>query len=141
MGMFRCFYEIYLNEGVRGLWRGVGPTSQRAAIIAAVELPVYDICKHYLLDTIGNHPVNHFISSFLASLGSAVASTPVDVIRTRLMNQKRLINTSNIPTDKLYFSNSIECGIYTVKNEGVMALYKGFIPTWVSLSYFYFFSL
>jgi solute carrier family 25 protein 14/30 len=132
MGLFKCFYEIYANEGIRGLWRGVGPTSQRAAIIAGVELPVYDLCKHYLLDTIGNHPVNHFISSFIASLGSAIASTPVDVVRTRLMNQKRLIHASNIGTQKLYFSNSIECALYTVRNEGVMALYKGFIPTWVS---------
>lgn len=61
MGLFQCFYEIYKHEGVRGLWRGVGPTSQRAAVIAAVELPLYDFCKHYLLDTIGDHVFNHFM--------------------------------------------------------------------------------
>lgn len=84
-GLFRCFYDLYLNEGFRGLYRGVGPTSQRAAIIAMVELPVYDKCKHYLLDSFGDHIYNHFISSFIASFGSAVASTPVDVIRVCIL--------------------------------------------------------
>lgn len=62
-------------------FQGVGPTAQRAAVIAAVELPVYDMCKQYLMASLGDNISNHFISSFLASLGSAVASTPIDVIR------------------------------------------------------------
>lgn len=89
-GLVRCFKEIYVHEGVRGLWRGVGPTAQRAAVIAAVELPVYDFCKLHLMETFGDQVANHFISSFIASLGSAIASTPIDVIRTRLMNQRRV---------------------------------------------------
>ncbi|VVC89204.1 unnamed protein product [Leptidea sinapis] len=80
--LVRCFVDIYRNEGVRGLWRGVGPTSQRAAVIAAVELPVYDASKRALLPALGDRPLNHLLSSLLASLGSAVASTPLDVIRT-----------------------------------------------------------
>lgn len=43
------------------LFKGVGPTSQRAAIIAAVELPVYDYCKHKLMATFGNHIFNHLM--------------------------------------------------------------------------------
>lgn len=81
--LYTCFYEIYRCEGFKGLYRGVMPTSQRAMTIAAVELPVYDFCKHYLLDTVGDRPVNHFISSFIASLLAAIASCPIDVIRTR----------------------------------------------------------
>jgi solute carrier family 25 (mitochondrial carrier), member 14/30 len=59
--MARCFAEIYQNEGIRGLWRGVGPTAQRAAIIAGVELPVYDFCKHHLMSAFGDHVGNHFM--------------------------------------------------------------------------------
>ena len=62
-------------------FQGVGPTSQRAAVIAAVELPVYDISKESLKEKLGDTMTNHFISSFIASLGSAIASTPIDVIR------------------------------------------------------------
>jgi solute carrier family 25 protein 14/30 len=41
--------------------QGVGPTAQRAAVIAAVELPVYDFCKHHLMGVLGNHVSNHFM--------------------------------------------------------------------------------
>ncbi|KAG8256583.1 hypothetical protein J6590_065295 [Homalodisca vitripennis] len=121
--------DLYRHEGVSGLWRGVGPTAQRAAVIAAVELPVYDFSKHYFIPYLGDSVSNHFLSSFLASLGSAVASTPIDVIRTRLMNQRKL---KTIQTDKIY-NGSMDCFVQTVRHEGFKALYKGFIPTWVRM--------
>lgn len=80
IGLLGCFREVYKNEGVSGLWKGVSPTAQRgnsthfspifglklswifsAAIIAAVELPVYDFCKIHLLETFGDHVANHFM--------------------------------------------------------------------------------
>jgi solute carrier family 25 (mitochondrial carrier), member 14/30 len=48
------------------------------------------------------------------------------------MNQKRITLVSPNPAlsvSKLY-SGSIDCAVQTVKNEGLAALYKGFIPTW-----------
>ncbi|XP_058063081.1 mitochondrial uncoupling protein Bmcp [Anopheles bellator] len=155
-GLVRCFREIYVHEGVRGLWRGVGPTAQRAAVIAAVELPVYDFCKLHLMETFGDQVANHFLSSFIASLGSAIASTPIDVIRTRLMNQRHVhrlehnispaatattttasatthhAGTASSPV-RLYYTGSVDCAVQTVRNEGFRALYKGFIPTWVRM--------
>jgi len=60
-GLLGCFGEIYKYEGVRGLWRGVGPTAQRAVVIASVELPVYDFCKLQLMNAFGDHVGNHFM--------------------------------------------------------------------------------
>lgn len=60
MNLWRCFYEIYQYEGLRGLWRGVIPTAQRAVAIASVELPLYDFCKSQLMPYFGNHIANHF---------------------------------------------------------------------------------
>ena len=37
--------DIFNREGVKGLWRGVLPTAQRAALVAGVQLPVYDLVK------------------------------------------------------------------------------------------------
>ncbi|XP_015509262.1 mitochondrial uncoupling protein Bmcp [Neodiprion pinetum] len=129
VSLFSCFQDVYHNEGVRGLWKGVGPTAQRAAIIAAVELPIYDYSKQKLLNTLGDSVANHFVSSFIASMGSAVASTPIDVVRTRLMNQRRVRLACGGLSASIY-SGSIDCFVQTVKNEGFFALYKGFIPTW-----------
>ncbi|XP_076666703.1 uncoupling protein Bmcp mitochondrial [Andrena cerasifolii] len=129
LSLFGCFQDVYQHEGVRGLWRGVGPTAQRAAIIAAVELPIYDYSKNRLMALLEDSVSNHFVSSFIASMGSAVASTPIDVVRTRLMNQRRICTRGGALPPHIY-SSSIHCLVQTFRNEGFLALYKGFVPTW-----------
>ncbi|XP_011299597.1 kidney mitochondrial carrier protein 1 [Fopius arisanus] len=132
LSLYGCFHDVYQHEGVRGLWRGVGPTAQRAAIIAAVELPIYDFTKQKLIPRIGDGVGNHFISSTTASMASAIASTPIDVIRTRLMNQRRT-RTSNGALCPHIYKGSIDCFIKTCANEGFFALYKGFVPTFLRM--------
>ncbi|KZC06440.1 PREDICTED: kidney mitochondrial carrier protein 1 [Dufourea novaeangliae] len=129
LSLFGCFQDVYKHEGIRGLWRGVGPTAQRAAIIAAVELPIYDYSKNKLMAFLEDSVTNHFLSSFIASMGSAVASTPIDVVRTRLMNQRRVRTTGGVLPPHIY-NGSVDCFVQTFKNEGFLALYKGFVPTW-----------
>lgn len=137
--LVRCFGDIYQKEGVKGLWRGVGPTSQRAAVVVGVELPVYDGTKSWLLSRVGDGVLNHFISSMAAGLASAAASTPIDVIKTRIMNQRNLrttigpAGTSTITMPYHLYQGSLDCLVQTVKHEGVWALYKGFIPNWIRL--------
>lgn len=134
MGLFSCFADIYKNEGVKGLWRGMGPTAQRAAVVVGVELPVYDCTKYYLLPYLHDGVYNHFASSMAAGLATAMASTPIDVVKTRMMNQRNLKSTalSNGAAYQLY-SSSVDCLLKTLRHEGPSALYKGFIPNWVRL--------
>ncbi|KAM9227458.1 brain mitochondrial carrier protein 1 isoform 2-T2 [Leptosomus discolor] len=76
-GMIGSFIDIYQQEGTRGLWRGVVPTAQRAAIVVGVELPVYDITKKHLIlsglmgDTIFAHFVHLSWRRCSASVGFA----------------------------------------------------------------------
>ena len=49
VSLYNCFNDIYRREGVAGLWRGAVPTASRAALVAGVQLPVYDMCKHFML--------------------------------------------------------------------------------------------
>lgn len=128
VGLVDCFKDVYTHEGISGLWRGVNPTAQRAAVIAAVELPVYDFCKSYLVKFLGDNASNHFISSLFASIGSAIASTPIDVVRTRLMNQRKLKDTGISVSYKIY-TGTLDCFVQTFRNEGFWAFYKGFVPT------------
>lgn len=127
--MFDAFKDIWQVEGLKGLYRGVGPTAQRATIVTSVELPVYDSCKRMLMDTgfLSDTELTHFLSSFVAGLSAATASTPVDVIKTRMMNQLTVCPNSE-EYSKLYKS-SWDCLARTVKTEGLLALYKGYVPT------------
>jgi len=128
-GMLIAFSDMYRLEGMRGLYRGVGPTAQRASVIAGVELPVYDFSKKHLLKFIGDNPANHFIASIIAGLAGAIGSNPIDVIKTRMMNQRNILGKQS---GSLYTS-SWNCFTRTCQTEGFMALYKGFIPTFVRL--------
>lgn len=140
LNLAACFIDVYRNEGVKGLWRGVGPTAQRAAVVVGVELPVYDCTKHRLLPYLSDGVHNHFVSSMAAGLATAVASTPIDVVKTRMMNQRNLKphalsagGAAGITANYEMYSGSIDCILKTLRHEGPSALYKGFIPNWIRL--------
>ena len=43
--------------------QGVGPTAQRAAVVAGVELPAYDLCKKHIIRSgfLGDTKETHFL--------------------------------------------------------------------------------
>ncbi|XP_056665544.1 brain mitochondrial carrier protein 1 isoform X2 [Monodelphis domestica] len=128
-GMIGSFIDIYQQEGTRGLWRGVVPTAQRAAIVVGVELPVYDITKKHLIlsGLLGDTIFTHFVSSFSCGLAGALASNPVDVVRTRMMNQRAIVGNVEL------YKGTLDGLLKTWKTEGFFALYKGFWPNWLRL--------
>ncbi|XP_064264808.1 kidney mitochondrial carrier protein 1 isoform X2 [Passer domesticus] len=129
-GMMGNFIEIYQKEGTKGLWKAISLTAQRAAIVVGVELPVYDLTKKHIIMSghMGDTVYTHFLSSFLCGLAGALASNPVDVVRTRMMNQK----SQNHGGHSAY-KGTLDCLLQTWKNEGFFALYKGFWPNWLRL--------
>lgn len=132
-GMLQSFASIFKEEGIRGLYRGVGPTAQRAAVIAGVELPVYDWCKKKILDLkiMGDNPYTHFCASGVAGLAGAIASNPIDVVRTRMMNQRNLkVSTGSAA---VIYTSAAHCLLTTLRSEGFFALYRGFVPQFLRL--------
>ncbi|XP_025928013.1 kidney mitochondrial carrier protein 1 isoform X1 [Apteryx rowi] len=128
-GMMGNFIQIYQKEGTKGLWKGVSLTAQRAAIVVGVELPVYDLTKKHIIVSgfMGDTVYTHFLSSFTCGLAGAIASNPVDVVRTRMMNQSQRNGTHSS------YKGTLNCLLQTWKNEGFFALYKGFWPNWLRL--------
>ncbi|XP_057448550.1 mitochondrial uncoupling protein 5 [Lotus japonicus] len=113
------------QEGVTSLWRGSSLTVNRAMLVTASQLASYDQFKEMILekglmrDGLGTHVTASFAAGFVA----AVASNPVDVIKTRVMNMK--VEPGAEPP----YAGALDCALKTVRAEGPMALYKGFIPT------------
>ena len=116
--------QMTKQEGVGSLWRGSALTVNRAMIVTASQLATYDQIKEMILekrvmsDGIGTHVTASFAAGFVA----AVASNPIDVIKIRVMN---MVPPGAVPP----YSGALDCALKTVKAEGPMALYKGFIPT------------
>lgn len=61
--MTTAFIEMTKQEGIKGLFRGIVPNMQRAAIITGVELPVYDFVKSFLITKFNMDP-KHFSTHF-----------------------------------------------------------------------------
>ncbi|NXR15383.1 KMCP1 protein, partial [Semnornis frantzii] len=110
--------------------QGVSLTAQRAAVVVGVELPVYDMTKKHIIMSgfMGDTVSTHFLSSFTCGLAGALASNPIDVVRTRMMNQR-----SQQHEGHSNYKGTLDCMLQTWKNEGFFAFYKGFWPNWLRL--------
>lgn len=125
--LFCLLHSIYQKRGVQGLWAGCVPSVHRAALVNIGNLATYDVAKQTILK---RTPLEddwrcHMAASSCSGFVAAALSTPADVIKTRIMNQRGDLKGSS----KLYKS-SFDCLVKTIANEGPMSLYKGFIPIW-----------
>ncbi|GLC71627.1 hypothetical protein PLESTF_001142800 [Pleodorina starrii] len=126
-GMADCLRQIVAADGWAGLWRGGGPAVQRAALVNLGELATYDQAKQAILATGltgGDNLAAHTAASVCSGFFASVVSVPADVVKTRMMSQD--------PASPAYRS-SLDCLVKSVRAEGLMALYKGFFPTWARL--------
>ena len=127
-GITDAFTKIARTEGVRGLYQGVSPASQRAAVVAAVELSTYDSFKTFLLPYLGDSIKTHFGAALMAGFLSTVASSPLDVVKARMMNQK--VDAAGVGLD---YRGPLDCARKTMAKEGSMALWRGFWPNYARL--------
>ncbi|KAH7292887.1 hypothetical protein KP509_28G002700 [Ceratopteris richardii] len=130
-GVWDAVCKIVKEDGILGLWRGVGPNAQRAFLVNMGELSCYDQSKKFIVHNVINEDniYAHVLASMMSGLCATALSCPADVIKTRIMNQAPQTNDGK----PLVYKNSIHCLMKTVRTEGVMALWKGFFPTWARL--------
>jgi hypothetical protein len=128
-GIVKMFKTIVKNDGYIGLYRGVGPTCQRAVVVTGFQLSSYDHSKELLIKSkyFEEGLLVHLISAMIAGFVCATASAPIDTIKSRYMNQP-FINGKGV-----LYSNTFDCLKKTVISEGPMALFKGWVPQWVRL--------
>ena len=117
--------NIHGANGVLGFWRGVQPNVARCFIGNACEIGCYDEAKQRLLSAgVPDGPLGHFGASGIAGIVSAVFSTPVDVVKTRLMAQAGGTATEGV----VLYTGVVDCFIRMPRIEGFSSLYKGFVP-------------
>ncbi|CAG2174680.1 unnamed protein product [Oppiella nova] len=121
--VFNALSRITREEGVLTLWRGCVPTITRAMVVNAAQLASYSQSKQTLLSTkyFSDNIMCHFMASMISGLFTAGVSMPVDIAKTRLQNMK-------IIAGKPEYKNAFDVIARVVRNEGVLALWKGFTP-------------
>mmetsp|Transcript_78699 Transcript_78699/g.109032 ORF Transcript_78699/g.109032 Transcript_78699/m.109032 type:complete len:94 (+) Transcript_78699:545-826(+) len=92
-------------------------------MLNGTKLATYDHIKHFLLDTgyFKEGKPLHFVCSVIAGVCIAIVTSPIDVVKTRIMNQKASAG------EEVYKSMS-DCFIKTYRAEGFLGFYKGFTP-------------
>ena len=129
------FRQINRNEGIKGLYRGVGAAMVRTGFGSSVQLPTYFFAKRRLIRHLGMeegpglHLASSTVSGFVvccvmhppgtsvdfSACARSADSIHLDTIMSRMYNQ-----TGNL------YSGVFDCLYKTVKTEGVLAIYKGF---------------
>lgn len=110
--------------GTTALWKGVGPTVGRATALAAAELATYDEVKSQFkknkIFTQDGLPL-HISTATIAGYVSTVASSPFDVVKSRVMGQP--LDAAGKGTR---YSGMVDCFAKVIATEGPFALYNGF---------------
>jgi hypothetical protein len=119
LGMMAVVRKVWATDGILGFWAGVKPNVARTFLVNAAELGTYDEAKHRLQAYVESPLLSHVAASGCAGFSSACISTPVDVIKTRLMNAAG---------GAKQYSGIVDAGCQILKQEGPLALYKGFWP-------------
>ncbi|CEF73587.1 unnamed protein product [Fusarium graminearum] len=117
-GMVRMARE----EGPKSMFRGWLPNSSRAMFMTAGQLASYDISKSLLLKytPMEDNLKTHFTASFIAGFVAATITSPVDVIKTRVMS-------STHDHGVLHLIRDIH------RTDGLMWMFKGWVPSFLRL--------
>ncbi|GAV74487.1 Mito_carr domain-containing protein [Cephalotus follicularis] len=116
-GALDAYLTIIRQEGLGGLWTGIGPNIARNAIINAAELASYDQVKQTILQIPGfmDNVFTHLLAGLGAGLLAVCVGSPIDVVKSRMMGDST-------------YKSTLDCFIKTLKTEGIFAFYKGFLP-------------
>ncbi|CEI65254.1 hypothetical protein FVEN_g6314 [Fusarium venenatum] len=117
-GMVRMARE----EGPKSLFRGWLPNSTRAMFMTAGQLASYDISKSLLIKytPMQDNLKTHFTASFIAGFVAATITSPVDVIKTRVMSSAHDHGVLHLIRD-------------IHRTDGLMWMFKGWVPSFLRL--------
>jgi solute carrier family 25 uncoupling protein 27 len=136
---YQAFKAIFQEGGIGGLWRGWVPNCQRAALVQLGDLTTYDCVKQMLLREGGregggwgweDNARTHACASLAAGLVAAFLGTPADVVKTRCMNQQ----CDPVTGKGLLYRSSFHCLSKVVREEGVLALWRGCFLNWLRMA-------
>ncbi|XP_030759048.1 mitochondrial 2-oxoglutarate/malate carrier protein-like [Sitophilus oryzae] len=118
--------RIMREEGIRTWFKGAVPTMGRAMVVNAAQLATYSQSKQQLLAMKFQDGIFlHFMASMISGLMTTIASMPVDIVKTRIQNSKT--------TDGSKPPGLVQVMGLIIKDEGIFALWKGFLPYYFRL--------
>ncbi|KAJ7738342.1 mitochondrial carrier domain-containing protein [Mycena metata] len=121
---------LLASDGWKGFYRGFGSTIMREIPFTSIQFPLYELLKSRLSGFVGRKPLYAHEAAVCGSFAGGVAAaltTPLDVLKTRVMLDMRDATKEKLPSLPARLKN-----IYVV--EGIPALFAGVVPRtlWIS---------
>ncbi|CDR42615.1 CYFA0S10e00298g1_1 [Cyberlindnera fabianii] len=116
---FGIIGSVYKTEGVRALFKGLGPNLVGVIPARSINFFTYGVGKEFLSKNFNNGQEAtwvHLCAAAAAGIATSTATNPIWLVKTRLQLDKA--------GSKLY-KNSWDCLKTVVKTEGIRGLYKG----------------
>eukprot|EP00127_Corallochytrium_limacisporum_P000909 Clim_evm5s32 gene=Clim_evmTU5s32 len=120
--------HIMNQEGFGGLFRGVQAAAARVMVGSSIQLTTYESFKEYLTRKQGMQDSfpTHLLVASMSGVCVAVGMNPLDVVSTRLFNQKIEGTKGHIKAAR--YNGLFDCIQKIFAREGPQGFYKGLFP-------------
>ncbi|KAL4892907.1 mitochondrial carrier domain-containing protein [Aspergillus ambiguus] len=130
--------SIYVHEGGRALFKGLGPNLIGVVPARAINFYVYGNGKRLLSDYFGYRDVRatpagiHLTAAAVAGIATGTATNPIWLVKTRLQLDKS--HAEEHGQVGRQYRNSWDCIRQTVRHEGVRGLYRGLSASYLGVT-------
>ncbi|KAI0770526.1 mitochondrial NAD transporter [Fomes fomentarius] len=149
-GVVATVQNIVKHDGIRGMYRGLGPTILGYLPTWAIYFAVYDGIKRHF----GEKPLNeahggrhvypaaqvkgyqplarenpwtlHILSAMTAGATSTICTNPLWVIKTRFMTQ---------PREEVRYKHTLDAALTIYRTEGPSAFFRGLLPSLLGITH------
>ncbi|KAL6301963.1 mitochondrial NAD transporter [Sparassis latifolia] len=146
-GVVGTVKSILRHDGIRGMYRGLGPTILGYLPTWAIYFAVYDGIKDYFgekplgsprqlypaAQAKGYQPVArehpwslHILSAMTAGATSTMCTNPLWVIKTRFMTQ---------PRQEIRYRHTLDAALTIYRTEGWRAFFRGLLPSLMGIAH------
>eukprot|EP01134_Creolimax_fragrantissima_P006636 CFRG6636T1 len=130
--------NIIQRNGITGLWRGYSSTIVREVPFSIIQFPLYEAFRG-IIARAQDSPVEPWQGACCGSLAGGISgaiTTPLDVVKTRIMLCKGINGTTAYTTISGTFTRILQ-------EEGPRKLYAGVVPRtmWITIGGFVFFGV
>jgi len=125
---------IWHEEGIRGMYRGLGPMLLGYLPTWAVYLTVYENTREFWYNQCGSWWVARCYSSVTAGACSTMLTNPIWVIKTRLMSQSTKAASDGMRAP-WHYTSTWDAARKMYQTEGIRAFYAGLTPAMLGLTH------
>ncbi|KAF8862402.1 mitochondrial folate transporter-like protein/carrier [Acephala macrosclerotiorum] len=134
-GMVGTAKIIWREEGLRGMYRGLGPIILGYLPTWAVYFTVYGKSKVFFGKRFENKNLVNFWSSIVGGACSTMITNPIWVIKTRLMSQVSRKSTMVGGRPPWHYKSTLDAARKMYRTEGLLSFYSGLTPALLGLTH------